>query len=167
MSDLIIDHQQALEPAIDSRQFRNTLGQFATGVIVIATEHQGEIHGMTANAFMSGSMSPPLIIVSVDKRARMHALLQATGRYSVSMLADTQAHLSRHFAGQPQTDKPVNFIDYHGQPVLEGALAWLTTGVHHQYDCGDHTLFVGRVQSLGQRTGCGALGFHRGEYTAL
>lgn len=167
MSEMVITQPSVESHAIDGRAFRNTLGQFATGVIVIATEHQGEVHGMTANAFMSGSMSPPLIIVSVDKRARMHDLLKITGKFSVSMLADDQEFLSRHFAGQPQQDRAVNFVTRQGQPVLDEALAWLTTELHHQYDCGDHTLFVGRVNALHHQTECGALGFHRGQYTSL
>lgn len=164
MSEHVLEAVMQAPATIDPRQFRNTLGQFATGVVVIGTDYQGETHGMTANAFMSGSMSPPLVIVSVDKRARMHSFLGDTGRYSVSMLADDQEAMSRHFAGQPQTEQPVRFVRQHGQPVLEGAAAWITTEIVNQYDCGDHTLFIGQVSGMGSAPESGVLGFHRGQY---
>ncbi|MBW7982709.1 flavin reductase family protein [Enterobacillus tribolii] len=161
------EHATTEAAAIGAQDFRRTLGQFATGVIVITTEHQGEIHGMTANAFMSGSMSPPLVIVSVDKRTRMHGYLRLGGHYGVSVLAGDQEAMSRHFGGQPQHNHTVNFSRRGGQPVLDGALAWIAARIVHEYDCGDHTLFVGHVNALGHAEGGDALGFHRGRYTAL
>lgn len=163
MSEDLVTEMTEVSP----QAFRHTLGQFASGVIVITTEHQGEVHGMTANAFMSGSMSPPLVIVSVDKRARMHGYLQRSGRYGVSVLAGHQEAASRHFAGQPQEPSPVRFIRRDGQPLLDGALAWISASIVHQYDCGDHTLFVGHVSALGSEDEADALGFHRGRYTVM
>ena len=74
----------ALEPRreIDPALFRRVMGSFATGVTVILAEVKGETRGMTANAFMSGSLEPPLCIVSVAKRAHMHAHLAAAERFS-------------------------------------------------------------------------------------
>lgn len=164
MSEQIFEPVTAAPVTVDPRQFRNTLGQFASGVVVIGTDYQGETHGMTANAFMSGSMSPPLVIVSVDKRARMHSYLKISGSYSVSMLANDQEIMSRHFAGQPQTEHTVRFLRQHGQPVLEGAAAWITTNIVNQVDCGDHTLFIGQVTGMNCSPECGVLGFHRGQY---
>lgn len=156
-------HLSVKSVGIDPRLFRVTVGQFATGVIVITTEYQGEIHGMTANAFMSGSITPPLVIISVSKRARMHQWLTGSGNYSVSVLANDQEPLSRHFSGTP-VKQQVCFARHHGHPVLEGAIAWISTSVVHQYDCGDHTLFVGMVIALHHSEEQGALGFHRGQY---
>lgn len=84
------------------RLFRQVLGHFATGVTVITTVHEGCVHGMTANAFCSVSLEPPLVLVSVDNRSHMYRLLRQSGRYSVSVLARGQEMLSRHFAGRPQ-----------------------------------------------------------------
>ena len=74
---------------IDPREFRNVLGRFATGVTVITTEFEDQVYGMTANAFMSVSLSPPLILISVDNRARLNGYLATSGRYGVSILAGT------------------------------------------------------------------------------
>ncbi len=84
-----------LDPAIE---FRRTLGMFATGVTVITTQSGDGVHGMTANAFMSVSLRPPLVLVSVDLRARMNALLGEGVRFGISVLADSQTELSILFA---------------------------------------------------------------------
>ena len=69
---------------IDAVAMRRTLGRFTTGVTVVTTASGGDVHAMTANAFTSVSLDPPLVLVSVDHRTRMHALLPDTRRYGVS-----------------------------------------------------------------------------------
>lgn len=167
MSENTVIDSSATAAPFDAKTFRHTLGQFATGVVVIATEVDGEIHGMTANAFMSGSMSPPLVVVSVDKRARMHALLEQSGDYSISMLAADQENFSRHFAGQPDAQCNVHFERLDGQPVISGALAWISTRIVSRSDCGDHTLFIGEVTHLRSFVEKKALAFHRGCYVDI
>ena len=87
--------------AIDSRALRNACGLFATGITVVTTEVDGDVHGMTANAFMSVSLDPPLLVISVGHKARLHDLLKQTGRYAVSILRHDQEDYSSHFAGWP------------------------------------------------------------------
>src|SRR5436189_2763541 len=89
-------------------EFRRILGRFATGVTIITTEAGGgeQVHGMTANAFMSVSLRPPLVVVSVDKRARMHALLHVGKTYGVSVLGRDQRELSDRFAGRAKDHEP-------------------------------------------------------------
>ena len=94
------DHEceRIKKPAIDAALFRRVMGSFATGVTVITAEAEEGVRGMTANAFMSGSLDPPLCIISVSKKARMHELLEKTGHFGVSMLArvrKTSASISR------------------------------------------------------------------------
>src|SRR5918995_3356512 len=79
---------------------RKTLGMFATGVTVITTREGGQVHGMTANAFMSVSLEPPLVLISVDRRTKMCALLHEGRNYGVSVLCEAQAGLSDRFAGR-------------------------------------------------------------------
>lgn len=151
-------------PPFDARQFRNAMGQFASGVVVISTENDGEPHAMTANAFMSGSLEPPLVLVSVAVTARMHDRLRAAGRFGVSVLALTQQAISNHFAGKPMLQAP-GFERLADMPVVTGAAVQLSAQLHHDYPCGDHTLFVGRVLAL--RTAAEApkpLLFHAGRY---
>jgi len=106
---------------------------------------------MTANAFMSGSLEPPLIIVSVGRRARMHAILESAGVFGVTVLTCEQEGHSRWFAGhagRPEHAPPAAFTRLNDAPVLSGGNASLAARVAHRYPCGDHTLFVGAVEAL-------------------
>src|SRR5690606_3084344 len=150
-------------PAFSPREFRDAMGKFATGVVVISTELDGQAHAMTANAFMSGSLEPPLVIVSVAKTARMHEKLQAAGRFGVSVLAQPHLPDSNHFAGKPSEDHEPTFKRVGNLPVIDGALVQVVTDLHHSYACGDHTLFVGHVKALNvAEQGIEPLLFHSG-----
>jgi flavin reductase (DIM6/NTAB) family NADH-FMN oxidoreductase RutF len=143
--------------------FRRTLGHFATGVTVITIEHEGHPRGMTANGFMSVSLDPPLVLVSVAQRARMHALLGLGTRYGVSVLSDDQEALSHHFAGRPNPNLTIRFVWHDGVPLLLGAVAHIAAEVVDVHPAGDHTLFIGRVRHLNRGTGR-ALLFYAGLY---
>jgi flavin reductase (DIM6/NTAB) family NADH-FMN oxidoreductase RutF len=136
------------EPGQDpAAAFRRTLGMFATGVTVITTQAGDQVHGMTANAFMSVSLRPPLVVISVDRRARMHALLHEGRRYGISVLADEQRALSDRFAGRTgEGTEEVEFDVVHETPLVRGALAHLVARVVRSNWGGDHSLFVGQVE---------------------
>ena len=152
--------------AIDPTRFRKTLGHFATGVTVITVAHGSDVRGMTANGFMAVSLDPPLVLVSVAHRAHMHTLLGPGSRYGVSVLADDQEALSRHFSGRPNPDLTLRFIWEEGVPLLGGAVAHITAEVVDAHQAGDHTLFIGRVTHLSTGTGR-ALLFYAGLYGHL
>ena len=156
------------EPGQDpAAAFRRTLGLFATGVTVVTTQHADQVHGMTANAFMSVSLRPPLIVISVDRRARMHALLNEGRRYGISVLADEQRALSDRFAGRaPEGTEEVEFDLVHETPLVRGALAHLVARVVRSYWGGDHSLFVGQVEYARYGEGQPLL-FHGGRYEHL
>jgi len=139
---------EQIPSTIDSREFRNACGHFATGITIVTTELDGEFHGMTANAFVSVSLDPPLVLVSVDHRASMHERLPKTGRYAVSILRHDQEHLSTHFAGRPDPDLPDPFVQRNGMPVIDGAIAYLTTKIVDMHLAGDHTLYIGEVDYI-------------------
>ncbi len=147
--------------------FRRTLGMFATGVTVITTQDHDQVHGMTANAFMSVSLRPPLIVISVDRRAKMHALLNEGRRYGISVLADEQRALSDRFAGRTaESPEEVEFELVHETPLVRGALAHLIARVVRSYWGGDHSLFVGQVEYARYGEGQPLL-FHGGRYEHL
>jgi flavin reductase (DIM6/NTAB) family NADH-FMN oxidoreductase RutF len=153
-----------MEPApFDTRQFRNALGRFASGVTVITACYEGKVHGMTANAFVSVSIEPPLVLVSVDRRAAMHRLLPETGRYGISVLAEEQQALSNHFAGRTVEGLHVRFIDRLGVPLLEGAVAYFVVKVVDAHAAGDHTLFIAQVEHFEMGEGRPLL-FYGGKY---
>jgi flavin reductase (DIM6/NTAB) family NADH-FMN oxidoreductase RutF len=144
-------------------EFRKTLGMFATGVTVITTRIDEQIHGMTANAFMSVSLQPPLILISVDRRARMNGLLREGMRYGVSVLEERQSALSDRFAGRTGDGPDPDFELVHDTPLVEGALAHLVARVVRSYWGGDHSLFLGRVEYVRYGEGTPLL-FHGGGY---
>ena len=156
----------AAATSIDPREFRRTLGRFATGVTVITTVSGETVHGMTANAFMSVSLDPPLVAVAVDHRARLHRLLEETGRYGVSILAEDQELLARHFGGRPQVSVAPRFEWQGGLPLIAGAVAHLVCRVVQAVPAGDHTLFIGQVEHLDCREGAPLL-FYGGNYRCL
>jgi flavin reductase (DIM6/NTAB) family NADH-FMN oxidoreductase RutF len=150
---------------IDPRRFRAVMSRFATGVTVVTTPHDGGVHAMTANGFLSVSLEPPLVLVSLG-RCRMAQLLPATGRYGISVLAEDQRALSRHFAGRADPTVAPEFVWVDGLPLLAGSVAHLGCRVVDTHPAGDHTLFIGEVEHLAQSE-ARPLVFHSGAYAGL
>src|SRR3989442_8328639 len=114
-----------MSPRMDPKAFRRVLGLFATGVTVLAAQHDDEIHGMTANAVTSVSLDPLLVLVCVGKHARMNHFIQGAGGFSINVLAEDQEPLSRYFSGAwpHQAPPEFRFVPWPGGPRLVGALA--------------------------------------------
>ncbi|HET7627623.1 MAG TPA: flavin reductase family protein [Bacillales bacterium] len=148
---------------MDDRTFRNAMGKFATGVTVITTAVDGEIHGMTANAFMSVSINPKLISISIDEKAKMLEMIHRSGMFTVNILSAEQEDVSKHFAGQLQEKPTFRFERLRELPVIENALANILCEVDSSYKAGDHTIFIGKVLDLTIREGH-PLTFYEGRY---
>jgi flavin reductase (DIM6/NTAB) family NADH-FMN oxidoreductase RutF len=147
----IADHphpeaERSASAPFDARQFRNALGRFASGVTVVTARHQDHVHGMTANAFTSVSLDPPLVLVSIDNRASMHEILPGARRFGISVLAEHQEPHSNHFAGRTVEDLEVTFTMRHGVPLIDGAVAHFVVEAVDIHPAGDHTLYIGRVE---------------------
>jgi len=155
-----------VEAKFDSRAFRNALGRFATGVTVVTTAVDGAVHGMTANAFTSVSLDPPLVLLSVGKQARMHAHLLQGARFGISVLSEDQQAYGWNFAGRPQEELQPTFTWRAEVPLLANALAHFVCTVEATYPGGDHTLFLSRVEDLWYRDGS-PLTFYRGRFFGL
>lgn len=148
---------------------RKALGRFVSGVTIVTTaecEDESAVHGMTANAFTSVSLAPPLVLVSIANRAKMNERITGTGRYGVSILAGDQEPLSLHFAGAASEPDLVRFVWRKGVPLLEGALVHLACTVVDSHPAGDHTLHVGRVEELRYDDGH-PLVFYTGSFRSL
>jgi flavin reductase (DIM6/NTAB) family NADH-FMN oxidoreductase RutF len=149
------------------RVFRQVMGRFATGVTVITTSVAGETFGMTANAFMAGSLEPPLCVVSIGRSAQMHGRLQVAGHFGVSFLSQEQQHFAAHFAGR-RIEKLTPAFELHGRtPVLKRAVASITAEIEQSADCGDHTLFIGRITSMTAADTARPLLFYAGRYAQI
>ncbi len=157
---------EALRPEVDPIRFRRVMGRFATGVTVITAGHEGEARGMTANAFMSGSLEPPLCVVSVAKRAHMHQVMVAASHFGVNILAENQVELSEHFAGRRNPRLAVDFERFGPAMVLSSACARIAAESVASHDCGDHTIFIGHILKLDSDDRAPLL-YHAGRYHGL
>jgi flavin reductase (DIM6/NTAB) family NADH-FMN oxidoreductase RutF len=137
-----------MNSAIDSREFRNCCGRFATGVTIVTTRVDGVVHGMTANGFLSVSLQPPLIAVSVSHNSRLHQLLPQSMRYGLSILEESQLIYSNHFAGRPDDVLAIPFVEKSEMALLDGALAHMVARVVDAHPAGDHSLYIAEVEYL-------------------
>ena len=154
--------------AVDAMLQRHVMGRFATGVTVVTTRAGEEMCGMTANAVMSLSLDPPLIVVSVDKTAHMHEALLESRCFAVNVLKQEQESLSRRFARKG----PKDFSDLSctveetGSPILDDALAYADCKVVEVLSGGDHDMFVGELLAAESRGGHPLI-FYGGNYARL
>ncbi len=146
------------------------MGCFATGVTIITLDLDGEVHGMTANAFASVSIDPMLVLVCVDHTTRTHAHLHAKKRFGINVLCEDQRAISEYYARPTQTHEHAEAEagarferTSHGTPMLEGALAYLECRLHSSEEAGDHTIFIAEVEDVVVREGDPLL-FFRGKY---
>lgn len=155
--------------AIDPDEFRAILGRFATGVTVVtARDADGRDHGMTASAFCSASLVPPLVVACIAREAEMHDILRRASHFGVSILAEGQEALSRRFAELPSGR--FDGIGYSraesGVVLLDDALAHLECRRVDRYDAGDHAIYVGEVEWADCRQSRPLL-YYRGGYAQL
>lgn len=155
--------------AVDPMEFRRTLGCFATGVTVItATDPAGNPRGLTANAFSSLSLDPTLILVCVDHRSDTFPVIGQASSFAVNILGEEQREISQRFAGKGENK--FEGLSHHagqtGAPILDGALAVIECSVHQAHEAGDHTIFIGKVESVEHGPGKPLL-FFRGNYASL
>ncbi len=137
--------------AVSGDAFRDVMSHWATGVTVVTTCHEGEIHGMTVNSFSSLTVEPPLVLFCADHSAHTYGLVEASGVFAVNVLSADQEELSNLFAGRyPERDADrFAGVAYRqgvtGAPILEDSLGYLDCRVVARYPQGTHTIFVGAV----------------------
>jgi flavin reductase (DIM6/NTAB) family NADH-FMN oxidoreductase RutF len=151
-------------------EFRKAMGCFATGVTIITLDLEGEVHGMTANAFASVSIDPLLVLVCVDYNTRTHAHLHAKKRFGINVLGEDQRAISEYYARPARTHEHAEAEagarferTKRGTPRLQGGLAYLECRLHSSEVAGDHTIFIAEVEDVVVREGDPLL-FFRGKY---
>jgi flavin reductase len=143
---------------------RCCLGRFATGVCVVTAATPDGPHGLTVNSFTAVSLDPPLVLVSISRRARGHDLV-AGRRFGINILGAEQELVARHFAGDPQPGA-VHWQENEFAPRLAGTLAYIGCRHWQIHDGGDHTLYLGRVVEFEYRSGS-ALGYAYSRFTQV
>ena len=155
--------------AIDGRELRNAMGLFATGVTIITTKDaSGKPFGLTANAFSSLSLDPPMLLICVDKGVDCYVCFDESKVFAVNFLSLAQEELSTRFAtkGIEKFEGLSYRVGELGVALLDGALAHFECTVAHAHEGGDHTIYVGEVQRLVTMEGDPLL-FYQGKYRSL
>jgi flavin reductase (DIM6/NTAB) family NADH-FMN oxidoreductase RutF len=154
-------------PRFSATDFRAALGMFATGVTIItARDASGQPVGITANSFNSVSLSPPLVLWSLARRAGSMPTFQRGSHYAINILSAEQHALAQRFSSRTENRfEGVAFREGAGGAlVLEGSAAVFECSNRSQYEEGDHVIFVGEVEHCERREGAQPLIFHGGRY---
>ncbi len=157
-----------MSPAVDPVAFRRWMGRWATGVSVVTTREGERDFGLTVNAFLSISLDPPTILVSLSEDANTTPVILRTRRFAVSLLRADQEAVSRRFAQVGATDTKFDGIGIHRGPdglaLIDGTLGALTCVVSTDHLAGDHRLVVGEVVALEVAADGLPLIFYRSRY---
>ncbi|QIE57355.1 flavin reductase family protein [Pikeienuella piscinae] len=151
------------------RALRDAFGAFMTGVTIVTTiDAAGAPVGLTANAFTSVSLDPPLVLVCISRRSLSLSAFQRSGGFAVNILADDQQSLSDRFARR--TEDRFSGVEWRpgpvGGPVLAGVCGWFDCRLHDQLAAGDHMILIGRVSGFDHNSQR-PLGYSRGDYFSL
>ena len=162
--------RRLLPVPIDPLQLRLVLSRFPTGVTIVGTRHQPEgVCGLTVNAFASVSLEPPLVLVCVDRTSNTHGCIEASGAFTVNVLATGHEELAKAFA-QKRDDKfggVPHRLTADGAPIMDGVVAWLECGVRDVLEGGDHTIFMGEVRAAEEGDGRPLVFFRSGFTTTV
>ena len=131
-------------------QFRKVMRQWASGISVVSTKHDGIFHGMTVSSFSSVSIDPQLVTISLMKDSRTHDFVINAKIFGITVLSETQQQISKIFAGEiPDTENRFKNLEtwtlVTGSPLLKGGLAFLDCKLTDVYDFGSNSLFIGEV----------------------
>jgi flavin reductase (DIM6/NTAB) family NADH-FMN oxidoreductase RutF len=153
-------------------ELRALMGRFPAGVAVVTVELEGQRAGLTVASLVSLSLDPPLVGVAIRRDAALHELLRETNAFAVSLLAAEQEHVAQHFArGIPPIALwegiEIREPKTPGPPQIEGAVGWLRCRIAAEHETGDHTFFVGEVESAEPGPANSSLVFHGQSYLAL
>jgi flavin reductase (DIM6/NTAB) family NADH-FMN oxidoreductase RutF len=151
---------------VDSRTFRDVLGHFPTGVVIVTAVADGEPVGMVVGTFASVSLDPPLVAFLSTKTSTTYPRIREAGAFTANVVSASDEQLCRVFATQG-ADKFAGVewsMSALGSPVLASAVAWIDCSIETIHGAGDHDIVVGRVSELSVGTGDGPLLFYRGGY---
>ncbi len=150
-------------------ELRALFREVPSSVAIVTVDVAGQAAGLTVDSLVPLSLEPPLVGFAVRRHAALHELVRDAGTFAASILASGQEHLAQHFArGVPPIGLWIGIettIGELGAPLVEGALGWVECRLASEVDAGDHTFFVGSVESARRGPGREALVHLRREYS--
>jgi flavin reductase len=151
-------------------ELREVMRRFPAPVAVVTTELEGERFGLTVGSLVSLSLEPPLVGISIGRDSSSHEPIRLAGGWAVSLLSAQQADVAQHFARSGIPPLALwNGVDVRAGlrgPLLEGALGWLECRTLSEHEAGDHTIFVGAVESIELGAAGPGLVYRAGAYHA-
>jgi len=158
--------------SVSADSLRAVMRVFPTGVTIVATSNNGVCRGLTVNSFVSLSLNPLRVLVSISKSSHCHPLIQEAGIYSVNLLSEAQRDISSRFA-DPNDDEFHCFSETKytsgvtGCPLIQGSIGHIESRIVDEVDVGDHTLFIGSVVSAQIESEDKPLVYFDGDYVTL
>lgn len=158
--------------SVDAKTFRDVMSRYATGVTIVTTQTDNVIHGLTVNAFCSVSLSPPLVLICIDRSGKSITHLSDAKTFAVNLLATTQRAMASRFAdsglsGEQRFEGVTFDFAANGAPIFHDSLGYLECCVVQQHEAGDHTIFVGEVISASSGLDAPPLVFYRSKYCEI
>jgi flavin reductase len=169
----VASEQQAATQEFSGADFRQALGAFATGVTVITTRGEDHLFGMTANAFSSVSLDPPLVLVCVISGTTGAEVIEQNAMFAVNILGAHQEPISRYFASKDRPrglqafDEIPHSTAVTGCPIIDGAAGYLDCRLHAAHEAGDHVIFIGEVLAIAFDSDVEPLVYHGGRYRVV
>ncbi|MEM8661653.1 MAG: flavin reductase family protein [Pseudomonadota bacterium] len=155
---------------VDSREFRNALGRFATGVCVISTvAESGDPLGLTANSFTSVSLDPPLVLWNLQNNSEVFDIFSTPAHYAINILSSDHHEHSNRYAkkGDHLLDSNHFSLGELGTPIVEEALVSFECELYSTHEGGDHLIIIGEVKHVHVREEGDPLLFYSGKYHRL
>ena len=155
--------------SVDAKTLRRAMRHWATGVTVVTALSEGQVHGMTVSSFTCLALEPPLVLVSLEQRARTHDMVERSGQFGVTILAQDQQEASDRFGGRigDSLDRFAGVETetlWSGVPFVKGGLAYFDCQVVTMHPAGTNTLFIGEVMALRIRKRTGPLLYFNRDY---
>lgn len=162
----------SVQSSITGEDLRGVMRRVPAPVTVVTAAGADEARGATIGSFTSVSLDPPLVSFNVDRESQMHEVLRETAHFAVHLLSDDQSQLCTHFAvpdqsGTDQLAAVRHRSDEHGTPILEAAPAVLYCRWYEAFGAGDHTIVVGRVTRLEERTEASPILYYEQDYRSV
>lgn len=161
--------EQPIDPHSNPRHFRDVLGHFGSGIVVVTAISDGAPVGFTCQSFSSVSLDPPLVTFIPAKTSTSYPRIRQAGRFGINILSLDQAELCRQMARSgPDKWNGVEWaVSAGGSPILASSHAFLDCVFETEYEAGDHFIVLGRVTALSAEPESAPLLFHRGAYSRL
>ena len=134
---------------INTDNFKKTLSAFATGITVVATKHNSILYGKTINSFSSLSLSPPLVLFSLDKKSSKLNIFKKSETITINILSSKQKLVSNNFAKNNPDWKDIDYYSLkNGNPIIENCVSNLDCKIIEKIKKGDHIIFICQVSQV-------------------